>query len=678
MEFNKNYREYNKSQMSIFIIIGVLIIVTGIIYFIFSQTNLFQSPQAQSQEQISEILRFCVGESLDSSVRTLQFKGGRINSEPLETQKSVDALGFDVYSWSRIIPIEEMEAELSQVVKEDSLSCITNNLRELNEIYEISGLDENEFLVDVTIAPAQVEAFIELPLQISLRASDETWEYSSLNIDIQSALYSNYELAKSIFYEHQEEYLFDELVLEQISGAKDYSDPTRSVPTQGVQFSCATPIWRSSEIKSSILQMNEYNFNFLYFNGTRDISNRFLGYDESIKEYYDEVYVKTLSRLDSSVDVSQKEVNVITPKQFSTNARGRVDITSFREFRVNDEETNLIRPEEFRFDGNTPIPCVSVYSKVYDLDYDLLVEIESDEAGKLEVFRLPIRIQIDDSEPKRQARERAPLLDDSQQTRNSQVICEEDNRDNNIEFYTYEISSQGLSPLSQVNVYSECAGITCTDIGDSSRMIQSTNQAIIESSLPFCSNAKITAQREGYYHIDTVEKSKALGYGQQCESAYVNMNEIDFSSNTIPYLDLCLVKLETINFDINSLNLYDIDSSQTITNPQGELYVELSNNDLDYSSFGYYNFQTQEIETELEFPAGEEMEVDVTLMYYEDEELLSYYVFENISITPSLYSNLQATIPVLGEGLEAVEDFEKLENAYDTGVEGVNFGFEFN
>ena len=48
-----------KAQLTLFILIGTLLVVEGVVYFIFSQTQIFENPKAKSQEQVSEIITFC-------------------------------------------------------------------------------------------------------------------------------------------------------------------------------------------------------------------------------------------------------------------------------------------------------------------------------------------------------------------------------------------------------------------------------------------------------------------------------------------------------------------------------------------------------------------------------------------------------------------------------------------
>ena len=659
------------SQMSLFIVIGVLMLVLGIVYFLFFQTELFSSPQAQSQEQISEILRFCVGEELENSVRVLQFKGGRINLEPYETQKRVDTFDFDIYSWSSIPQLSEMEQELKVEVEQNSLSCITQNLRELDEIYEISGFSGDNFGIDIQVVESQVQAEIELPLNIRLRGSDETWEYSSLQINVPSALYSNFELAKAIYYEHQENQVFENLVLEQISMAKDYSNPQASVPTQGVQFSCSTPIWRTSEIKNSILSLNEHNFNFLYFNGTQNIDNRFLGYDEEFEEYYKNVYVKNLTILDPNIEIYSKEVDVIVPKEIRTT-RENPQINVFRTFKINGEDKEFIKPEQMKFSGLIPIPCVSVFSEVYDLDYDMIVEIESYQNGEFEVFRLPIRIQIENSNPKSTYNSNQELISQDQLTRNSQIMCEEENN-KRADIYIHEVSSQGLSPLFGADVSYSCAGIECSDLGPQTTQL-SSNEAKVEAQVPFCSNARINVEKEGYLHLDSLEKQEELGFNQ-CGNSRIRLD--DEVQTSIPYLDTCMVKLQKIQLQPSSMNFFDIDNTRTITNPTGEVVMIVENDVLDYSSVGKYNYETQE-ELTLELPAVENFKANITVMYYSGDELLSYHLYENQIINPVFSSQVSLILPLLESGLREIEDFERMKRAYEEGYLDVEFGYQLN
>lgn len=679
-DLKSKINDYSKAQVSLFIVIGVLLLVVGIAYFLLTQTSIFQSPQAQSQEQISEILRFCVSEQLDTAISVLQFRGGRINTDPLETQMLVQTFGFEMYSWSRVPTIEDMELDLQSEVEEKSLGCIATNLQGLDEIYEITSFSSETFEVDITISNSRVEAVISMPLTIRLRGTDESWEYSSMRLDVGSALYTNFKLAQAIHREHIENRIFENLVLEQISMAKDYSNPMASVPTFGVQFSCDTPIWRADEIKYSILNLNENNFRFLQFEGTSSIENRFLGFDPSIREYFDEIYRKELPNLDSNIDVSEKIVDVVVPRTIN-RTDSRAFASTFRTFRVNGVEEEFIRPTQLRLGGSIPIPCTTVFSKVYDLDYDIIVEITSFESGEAEIFRLPVRIQIENSEPARMS-QRSGILGDFGLQRNSQIICQEDNRMYPIDFVINEVSSSGKSPLFGVDVSFHCAGITCNDLGLATTQISSPHESRVEAQLPFCSNARIQAFREGYFHIDTSLKAQELGFEAFCEPSRVYLSEmIDtgaFEGARTPYMDLCMVRKQPIIVSSNNIQLFDIESGTTNVRPEGEFVVQIRNEKLDFSEVAYTNFDLQEVIEEIMVPAVENFNANISIMYYENGRLLSFYEFENQNLNTLFSSTFSGIIPTIGSGIESVEDFEAISSAYERGFLGVNFGFSIN
>ena len=674
------------SQISIFIIIGVILVAAGIVYFIFSQTDLFQSPQARSQEQISEILTFCVGEELENSVRVLQFKGGRINADPLETQKRVDVFDFDIYSWSVIPTIEEMQTELEVEVEQKSIGCIISNLQDLTELYEITGFSQDLFNVEVLINPSRITAIIDMPLNVRMRGQDDSWEYSSLTIEIPSALHSNFELAKAIFQEHTQNNVFEQLVLEQISMAKDYSDPRASVPTQGIQFSCNTPIFRATEIQNTILALNDFNFNFLYFEGTSNIENRFLGYDESIREYYDNIYVKELNFMNPEVDISRKEVSVVVPRRFSFDGEAIYNLSTFRTFRVNGLEEEFIRPAQLNLGGSIPMPCISVFSKVYDLDYDILVEIESFESGEFEVFRVPIRIQIESSEPSKSFDSSRSLIDSRHFTLNSQNYCNPLPSEEAylVDIMLFEATSVGTTPLFNVDVGFSCVGITCSEIGTQTNQLTSSEESRVRARLPFCSNGRIIAQREGFLQVSTLSQAEELNIDSMCsQDSILPMNEMiergDFNGR-IPFLDVCMVRLKEIELDITSTGFFNIERAQTVpgSNLRGELVIVAENSNLGYSTTGYFDFQDPDSIEHLKLPNVDLLNLNISIMYYENNELLSYYQFENREVELTFASSFFGTIPLMSSQIDTTEAFDLIEDAYENGFLDVNFGFVIN
>lgn len=664
------------AQISIFVILTAILVLVGVVYFVISQTSLFESPQDKSQEQISEIIRFCVDEHLNNAVKVLQFKGGRINIDPYEDQQRVESFDFDIYSWDRVIELEEMEEELELEVENKAIGCLLVNLKDLNELYNIEGFSEENFNLDVTIQENAITTTVDMPLSISLKNSEESWEYSSLTFDIPSSLYTNYELAKAIYLEHQNNYIFEDLVLDQLAVAKDYSNPQASIPTMGIDFSCETPIWRASEIQHSILSLNENNFKFLYFDSTKPIDNRFLGYSDEIVDFYSKAYVKNLEYLNPNLDFKENEVRVVVPKKYSKTQED-VYLSNFRTFLINGDEKDFVKAKQLKFSGLVPIPCMKTYSFFYDLDYDILVEIESFENSKLEIFRLPIRIQIESSEPKRRAELSSSILSQELEfTRTQDRVCSTDNSIYEVDIYTNEITNEGLSPLYGSDVSMRCTGIICSDLGEMSTPLTSS-EAFVKAKLPFCSRGQIIAEKEGYYHLNTQDKIDYLDFGGSCFESFLEFDELDFNGN-VPYLDVCLVKKNTIEFDVSSSQLFNIDSIQTIIDPKGELIVQFENTQLDLSSFGYINFNSGESSLDIEVLNVDNLDFNISIMYYDNEELVSYYVYENQNIQDLRFKEkFSIVLPVVDEELEDVDDYTRIQNAYENGFLDVNFGYLF-
>ena len=251
-------------------------------------------------------------------------------------------------------------------------------------------------------------------------------------------------------------------------------------------------------------------------------------------------------------------------------------------------------------------------------------------------------------------------------------MCEEENN-KRADIYIHEVSSQGLSPLFGADVSYSCAGIECSDLGPQTTQL-SSNEAKVEAQVPFCSNARINVEKEGYLHLDSLEKQEELGFNQ-CGNSRIRLD--DEVQTSIPYLDTCMVKLQKIQLQPSSMNFFDIDNTRTITNPTGEVVMIVENDVLDYSSVGKYNYETQE-ELTLELPAVENFKANITVMYYSGDELLSYHLYENQIINPVFSSQVSLILPLLESGLREIEDFERMKRAYEEGYLDVEFGYQLN
>ena len=125
----------NKAQVSIFIIIGVILIIVSAFLIYNSDIEIFQSHDTKLKNQISDVVKDCIYQSADTGAFLLGQQGGYIeipNKIKNNPTKSTD-FGFKIPTWDTqrgdIPTIDSMEYELKKYIEKESYSCIQSNLK---------------------------------------------------------------------------------------------------------------------------------------------------------------------------------------------------------------------------------------------------------------------------------------------------------------------------------------------------------------------------------------------------------------------------------------------------------------------------------------------------------------------------------------------------------------------
>ncbi|MBW3015062.1 hypothetical protein KY330_01445 [Candidatus Woesearchaeota archaeon] len=149
-----------KAQITIFIIIGILIVLLGVFVYIFTRT-----PEVQIEANVDGVRSFvegCIQNRLERGIDLVSMQGGSIYPvDYIETEEGVVGLAYD--SRDVFVSIEEIEVELSAFVTSTLGSCIQNF-----SLFEEQGLDieEGEAFARARVLPQVVRVDVEYPLKI--------------------------------------------------------------------------------------------------------------------------------------------------------------------------------------------------------------------------------------------------------------------------------------------------------------------------------------------------------------------------------------------------------------------------------------------------------------------------------------------------------------------------------
>lgn len=607
-------------------------------FFMTDDFSLWQSKDDKMKNEVSQIVEDCIESASQRGLFLLGTQGGYINI-PIFIDKDPRAhtdFGFKIPNWDTqrgdIPTIAFMENELEEYITSESLSCITHNLKTLEEFYMITH--DGDFFVDTSINDHNVMIETNYPIKIKEYKDENFITVSEFNINIPNLRLGDlYKLAVEIYNLESQTYLFEELTLDQIRSANDYSSQD-SVPTEGMTFSCGRRIWTVPQIKNNVINLNNNNFKYLQFIGTypkKELYDLTFNDEYTSKEgraYYDNFY--TFPLINPKKTFENYDVNVLLPSTQVNNRDGFFQRDSFRTFEVTPSSGNIVKSMLMEVDLGTqiPIPCIQVYHHLYEMDYDLIIKLtDYNENGNQYFFQFPLRVKIKNNEPKDTGKN---ILLPEPSTFNQDNYCS-----NQSKKYPLYVTARDTNDnyLSNVNISYKCINVKC-DMGTIKKPNYQSH-ARLQTNFPYCTQGQIIAQKSGYHttekRIDTDDS--LLG------------REVFYGDNDI---ELQLIPKKTFQVSASTFLIKYRETGsgkRVLDKSDGSIYLTLENKKHDFESTVFWPTDEGFMD-KLEFLDLNNVKYNLSIFYMDsNNELRGFYEKENWTPNVNLGNKVQFVIP---------------------------------
>lgn len=487
-----SFKKINRSgQVTVFIIVGILIIVGIVGYFLLSGASLPGGSKELKQGEDTYLA--CITDRTKLGISLLGQQGGYIYLDELKfypgsaympSSSQLDFYGNSVPYWifvsgNNILvnqkpSKEKMEQDLTRFIYEGINHCNFDQLNEAGIFVEVY-----DGTVDLVINSNTVDVSLNNPIFISF--DNETATVSEHEVQVKSKLGKFYDLASAVYEKEKTDGFLEEYGLDVM-----YS----YAPVTGVDFGCSPRIFNEEAVKSNITQGLENNIAFLKLSGNY--------YDLSNKEnsYF-------VVDIDEKVDES---VNFMYSDAWPT--------------KIQMYGNKVVQPIGTQQGLNMFGLCFVPYHFVYDINFPVLVQFYDG----VDLFQFGIVAVIKNS----QARE--AILGDNEVI-DENVICA--NADKKIKISTYDLD---LNPVAASLSFS-CLDETC-DLG--STKIVSSDESYIVADVPSCVNGILHAYSENYtsssYTISTNREDQADILMKKIQTINVSLTSVGraniiFSSN---------------------------------------------------------------------------------------------------------------------------------------------------
>jgi len=196
-----NFLKNKNGQVTIFIILGILIVVSVVAFFVLSgrfnsSIDVFENPQL--------FIEKCVGDSVENSASEILLNGGRIVPENYKLYQG-EKYNFLCFQQNFYLPcvnthpmlVSISEAEIKNNIRENVVNCFD----ELKKEIENSGYETDfEEIIDedwkVEILPRKIS--VEIERQISISGKGSSRILKNFEISVISPLYEFENIAREI------------------------------------------------------------------------------------------------------------------------------------------------------------------------------------------------------------------------------------------------------------------------------------------------------------------------------------------------------------------------------------------------------------------------------------------------------------------------------------------------
>ena len=437
-----------RGQVTIFVILALVIVVSGVLIFVFKDSISGEKVPAQI-DPIYNSMTSCIEGITISGISILQSTGGHIYLPEFEAgsryapfSSRLDFVGVDIPYWfymsasglkeERIPELNDLEKDLENYISERVLNCDLSSYKE-----EGFTFVESSPTTKVRIKNNVVD--VEVRMDLSIKRGEEIYLLSLFESRTDSELGNLYYDAAQIYSRQNEELFLEEYSVDVLN---NYA------PVDGIEFSCSPISWSAPEVFSELGEA--------FSNNLASISNN--------KDSQDYFY------LDSSVE---SEVRFLTSPNWPSY------------YGVAPSEEALMLAEPVGREQGLGIAglCYTPYHFVYDIRYPVLIQLFKNG----ETFQFPMVVLIEGN----LARESASGI--SSEALEVENFCEDSSTE--IKINVYDSDSNELD----ANLAYTCLNSKC-DLGKA-------QEGYLETLVPQCLNGKLVASLEGYRDFEITHSS---------------------------------------------------------------------------------------------------------------------------------------------------------------------------
>ena len=475
----------SRSQATIFIIIAVTVILSGVLYFFYQKQSLDRKIEI-IQPEIAPVKLYvedCIKNVAVDGLERIGLSGGyikipeKINNNPKAYLPALPGSAFKVpYWWHEgigAVPTPEfIKQELQSHLMSELKNCI-NNFEPFAGKYEINELKEG--IADVQFNENDVTVSLKYPLEIISKNGNVKQLVQNFGYIIPIRFKKVYELAKQIMENENNNYFLEKKTIDLVSLDKD-------IPTTDAEATCKAKLWQLSDIKDKLKTLLRVNLHYIRIKGT-DYNPDLYVPNPSGRSVYSETYFQQHYLWDIDNDAVNKFKNMKVAFSYDNWPL---------EIFARPGQNGVLRSNSQKGTDLLSFFCLHIWHFTYDISYPVTVSVIDEETDKNMAynFNFAFKVNIDHNQPSRI--NTGTTLFETAADLSPEDFC----NDVQNEITVFTVNNATGEDMRDVNMTFVCGRYYC-DIGQSNWLSLGA-AAGITKRLPYCVNGIIKGAKQGY------------------------------------------------------------------------------------------------------------------------------------------------------------------------------------
>ena len=580
----------SKSQAAIFIVISLVVILTGILYFFYQRQAVEKQVEVVQPEVVPVKLYVedCIKSAAQDGLERIGLSGGyinppiNINNDPRTYLTTFPAGGFKIPYWwhegIESVPTEDfMRQQLESHIKSELKNCI-NKFEPFAGRFEINELKEP--IADVQFDEDDVSVKLKYPLEVIAKEGNFKALVEKFSYILPIRFKKVYELAKLIMEMENKDYFLERKTIDLISMDTE-------IPTTDVEAKCNTKTWQLSSIKEKLKTLLRVNLPYIRIKGSDYNSNLYVP-NPSGKSVYSETYFQQHYVWEVDKDAEQKYKNMkvsFAYENWPLNMYARPS------------ENGLLKSNAQKGADLLSFFCMQIWHFTYDVSYPVSVAIfdQETEKNKPYQFSFAFKVAIDHNQPNRIGT--GTTLFETVPDLSSEDYC--NTVQNQITVFT--VNNATGEDMRDVNLTFVCGRYYC-DMGQSNWLSLGA-AAGITKKFPYCVNGIIKGSKSGFQDAKSFMQTDVDG-----RSYVLGLNPVrEFSNYKV-------VK-----------HLLSNPSAVSEFAPNEKASILIKGRNVGYESFAVY---PQDASFPLKLADGKDAIYDVNVYVADDENIIGGYIGE--------------------------------------------------